>query len=173
MQWHWLCYHLSSRWVTSTRYQRQQLISLAFAAVGGWFDERRATAFGVLSTGSGLGGVIFPIMVTRLIQDVGFGWAMRISTFIITLLLAIANLTVKCNVPPTTSHSQNRQKLASPFKEVGMILVCVGYMLLTFGIFVPVNYMIVQARSVGMSLTLSNYLPSLYNGVRSVDHSRI
>lgn len=168
MQWYWRRYHLFTRFSSLIRIEDKLLTFLALIAVGGWFEERRATAFGVLTTGSGLGGVLFPIIVTRLIRGVGFGWALRISAFIIFFLLAIANLTVKCRSPPTP-RPLSRQELIAPFKELDTVLVCVGFMLLTFGIFVPVNYITVQARMAGMSLALSNYLPSIYNGVRLVE----
>ena len=61
----------------------------------GWFDKKRGVAYGILSTGSSLGGVIFHIMINRLIRNVGYGWAMRISAFLILALLAIAIVTVK------------------------------------------------------------------------------
>lgn len=42
-----------------------------------------------------LGGIVFPILVTRLIDEVGFHWAVRACGSLVLLLLIIANLTVK------------------------------------------------------------------------------
>lgn len=43
----------------------------------GWFDQNRGTVFGLLATRSSVGGVVLPIMLTRLINAVGYGWAMH------------------------------------------------------------------------------------------------
>ena len=40
-------------------------------AVSTWFRHRRATAFGIVSSGASLGGVIFPIMAATLIPQLG------------------------------------------------------------------------------------------------------
>jgi MFS family permease len=42
------------------------LYTPATAVVGHWFLKRRGTATGIVSTGVGLGGVIYPIMLNRL-----------------------------------------------------------------------------------------------------------
>lgn len=44
-----------------------------------WFKERRGIALGLMATGSSCGGTIFPIMVTRLINDVGYAVYVYIS----------------------------------------------------------------------------------------------
>lgn len=52
-----------------------------------WFFKRRAFAFGIIAAGSSIGGIILPIMIQRLLPQVGFGWAMRICAFLILFLL--------------------------------------------------------------------------------------
>jgi nitrate/nitrite transporter NarK len=42
-----------------------------------WFLKKRGLAYGMMAAGSGLGGIIIPIMATRLIPQIGFGWTMR------------------------------------------------------------------------------------------------
>lgn len=42
------------------------LYTPATAVVGHWFLKKRGTATGIVSTGVGLGGVIYPIMLNRL-----------------------------------------------------------------------------------------------------------
>ena len=138
---------------------------LAFTAVGGWFDKRRALAFGILSTGSSTGGVVLPIMVDHLIRKVGYGWALRISGFLILFLLIIANLTVKCRVPPTR-QPLSKEDLLRPLGELGIVLVIAGFGLMTFGFFIPINYLVVQATAGGMSPTLSQYLLPILNAAR-------
>lgn len=134
----------------------------ALSSVSGWFDKNRGVAFGVLSTGSSTGGVIFPIIITHLIKRVGYGWAMRIAAFMILFLLVIANLTVRCRVPPQPKKLTTRD-LYQPLREPNMLLIITAFALLTFGIFIPINYIVTCAVAQGMSVNLSNYLVSILN----------
>jgi MFS transporter, MCT family, aspergillic acid transporter len=133
--------------------------------VAGWFNKNRGFAFGMLATGSSLGGVVFPIMVSRLIREVGYGWAMRISAFFILFLLIIANLTVKSLNPPNP-HAVTKEELLHPFREVAMVALIFGNFLLTFGIFIPITFLVVQATAEGMSPELAQYLLAMLNAAR-------
>ena len=98
----------------------------SLSCIVGWFDnERRGVAYGLLSTGSSLGGVIFPIMLNRLIQSVGYAWAMRAAAFLILGLLILAILTVKSRHPPSKRVVTKAQML-KPFKETGFLFVLGG-----------------------------------------------
>ncbi|EWY79893.1 hypothetical protein FOYG_16958 [Fusarium oxysporum NRRL 32931] len=134
----------------------------SLACIHGWFDKKRGTAFGIVTTGSSVGGVIFPIMVTRLISKVGFAWSMRIGAFVVLFLLIIANLTIRAY---TTPHPQNRSlaQLRRPFMEVEFVFVAVGFLFLTYGIFVPLDYLSAQALDAGMDPNLSQYLIPVLN----------
>ncbi|KFY36840.1 hypothetical protein V495_07570 [Pseudogymnoascus sp. VKM F-4514 (FW-929)] len=43
-----------------------------------YFQKRRAFALGIGGTGSPIGGIIFPIIFSRLEPSIGFGWATRV-----------------------------------------------------------------------------------------------
>ncbi|KAF6808099.1 putative monocarboxylate transporter [Colletotrichum musicola] len=134
----------------------------ALNCIHGWFNVKRGAAFGLLSTGSSIGGIIFPIMVTRLIKSVGYAWAMRTCAFMILGLLVVANLTVRAYHPPRP-QKLTREQLLRPFKETEFMLVVVGFFLFTYGIFVPINYIQVQALQAGMSPDLAQYLVAILN----------
>jgi MFS family permease len=57
-----------------------------------WFSTRMGLAIGIASSGSSFGGIIYSIMVYRLISQIGFPWAVRCLGFIalVTLMLPIA-----------------------------------------------------------------------------------
>jgi MFS family permease len=134
----------------------------AINVIHGWFNKKRGAAFGILATGSSLGGVIFPIMVSRLIRQVGFPWAMRICAFLILALLIVANLTIRAAHPPNPQKITKAQ-LAKPFSEFDFIFLCAGFFSFTFGIFVPIDYLPVQALDAGMDPDLVQYLLSILN----------
>ncbi|EGY21438.1 hypothetical protein VD0002_g3526 [Verticillium dahliae] len=134
----------------------------SIAVIHGWFNINRGAAFGILSTGSSIGGVVFPIMVTRLIRQVGFAWAMRISAFLILALLIIANLTVRA-FHPQTPQKTTKAQLLRPFRELEFVLITLGFTVFTYGIYVPINFLPVQALEAGMDPNLVQYLIPILN----------
>jgi dipeptide/tripeptide permease len=135
--------------------------------VPGWFDKKKGAAFGLCFTGSSLGGVIFPIMITHLIPKVGFPWTMRTCAFLILGLLIIANLTVRPRVAPKRGASHKGNYLA-PWREPASVFLMTGFFLVTFGIFVPIDYIQVQARAAGMGSGILQYIVPILNAARFV-----
>lgn len=60
-----------------------------------WFKRRRATAIGIIASGSSIGGIVWPLAVQNLVRQVGFPWASRIIGFIYIPLLAFATVAIK------------------------------------------------------------------------------
>lgn len=135
-----------------------------------WFLKKRGLAFGMMAAGSGLGGVIFPIMASHLIPRIGFGWTMRTFGFVILALLFIAIATVKSRLPPRPRKWQLAVFL-EPFKDTRYTLTLIPSFFFFFGLFVPINYIEVQALSSGMSQRLAGYMISILNAARYVHHS--
>ncbi|OAA71158.1 Major facilitator superfamily domain, general substrate transporter [Cordyceps fumosorosea ARSEF 2679] len=140
----------------------------AIACVSGWFDRRRGLAFGLLATGSSLGGVVLPIMVTRLIDGVSYGWAMRTGAFLIGALLVVTICTVRrrTSIPAKTSFTAAQMR--APFSELPFMLILGGLFLIPFGLYTPINYLPTAAAAGGMSQELAQYLVAVYNGASLV-----
>lgn len=69
-------------------------------ALSHWFDKRRGTASGSAFTGSGFGGIIFPLMVQALMPKYGWAWTMRAVGFVL-LVLCIPSLALcRSRLPP-------------------------------------------------------------------------
>lgn len=137
----------------------------ALNCVAGYFDKRRSTAFGIVATGSSTGGLIFPIMVSRLINIIGFPWAMRATALLIFVVLATTNLAVKSRIPTNPSPFSVKEYLI-PFKRIAFSLTSFGNILFSFGSFIPMAYLVSQAVSVGMDKNLAPYLVAIVNGSR-------
>ncbi len=147
-------------------------VSLIFqpanSVIPNWFDKKRGAAYGIVTSGSSVGGVVFPIMIQRLIPLVGYGWAMRAAALLILVLLLIAILTIRTRLPPAP-HIMGPGALVQPFKDVDMMLLTVGFAALTFGIFIPVNFLVVEAvEAGGVSPALAQYLIAIFNAGRYV-----
>ncbi|CAI6089000.1 unnamed protein product [Clonostachys chloroleuca] len=139
----------------------------ALSTISGWFSKRRGLAFGILATGSSVGGVIFPIMVSNLIRKVGYGWAMRSAAFIILALLVVANLTLKIRKRPVRA-SLSRQAMAEPFREPAFLMLLLGLFLVPFGLYIPINYMPVAAIGAGLDQQMATNLVAFYNAASGV-----
>ncbi|KAK4102542.1 MFS general substrate transporter [Parathielavia hyrcaniae] len=135
----------------------------ALNCVHGWFSTKRSTAFGIVMTGASVGGIILPVMITRLIHDLVFAWSMRISAFAILALLIIANLTVRSYDPPATRPTPPRAAYLKPFAETEFVLVAFGFLCLTYGIFVPIDFLPASALHAGMVRGLSQDLVPIFN----------
>jgi len=127
-----------------------------------WFFKKRATAFGIMASGSSLGGVVLPIFVTKLIPKIGFPWTMRACAFMFLGLLMISLLTVKSRLKPTPKKL-DIMEFVRPLQEPAFALLCLASFLFFFGTFLPFNYVILQAQADGMSTGLSLYLLSILN----------
>ncbi|KAI9892674.1 MAG: hypothetical protein M1814_001368 [Vezdaea aestivalis] len=138
------------------------LFYAAMTSVGTWFFKNRALAYGVMASGSSLGGVIMPIMIDRLIPQIGFGWAMRATAFLMLGLLIFANLTVKSRLPPSPKPLVLKE-FVTPLTEVPFLTVLIACMLFFFGMFLPFTFVIIQAQREGMSISLSAYLVPILN----------
>ena len=136
----------------------------AMSSVGTWFFKNRALAFGIMASGSSLGGVIFPIMVKRLNDSVGFGWSMRAAAFLILGLMTYANLTVKSRIPPTPKPWSIKEFI-EPLREVPFFFVVAASFLFFFGMFLPFNFVILHAEKTGMSHRLAAYLLAILNAL--------
>ncbi|MCJ1307749.1 hypothetical protein MMC25_001397 [Agyrium rufum] len=134
----------------------------AMSSVGTWFFRNRALAYGVMASGSSLGGVIFPILVQQLIPKIGFPWTMRVAAFLILGMLVIANLTVKSRLPPRP-RPVRIMNFVRPLTELPFLLTTVASFFIFFGIFLPFNYVILQAVYKGMSANLASYLLAVLN----------
>lgn len=93
------------------------------AIVGTYFTTKRSLALGIAAVGSSIGklsfvrlgrpwmsadrywqgGVIYPIVLRRLIPALGFGWAVRVMAFIMLGTLAIPVAVMKTRLPPRKS----------------------------------------------------------------------
>jgi MCP family monocarboxylic acid transporter-like MFS transporter 10 len=50
----------------------------ALTAAGQHFPKKRALAMGLVTSGSAMGGIAFPLMFERLLPVLGYSWTLRI-----------------------------------------------------------------------------------------------
>ncbi|KAI2783948.1 MFS general substrate transporter [Daldinia loculata] len=133
----------------------------AMAALSQFFNKKRAAALGIAVAGSSLGGVIFPIALSKMLNgtSLGFGWSVRIIGFVTIPLLGFACVAITSRLPPRTTTFFVWQA----FKETRFILLTIALFFMLLGTFVPLFYIPTYAVSRGMDPTLASYLLAIIN----------
>ncbi|KAJ4072967.1 hypothetical protein NW756_014430 [Fusarium oxysporum] len=133
----------------------------AFAAVSQYFDKKRAAAFGIAVSGSSIGGVVFPIALSKMLNDssLGFGWSIRIMGFVMIPLMSFSCMTVRPRLPSRKTSFF----LIEPFKNPLYLLVIGSLFFLFIGMFAPLFFIPTYAVSRGVNPTVASYLLAITN----------
>lgn len=97
-----------------------------------------------------------------MIREVGFPWAMRTAAFLLLFLLIIANLTITSRMPPV-KRPFDIMDFIRPLGEIPFDLVLIGAFLFFMGMFLPINYIILEGIEYGINPNLAQYLVSILN----------
>lgn len=130
----------------------------AVTTVAPYFTTRRALAIGIMASGSSLGGVLYPIMARRLIQEVGFPWATRIIGFIIFGTSLIAAIFLKSRLPPRKSGPFFDYP---SFKDVPFMTYCLSCFLGFIGLYIPIFYIDSYAEYMDVDEAVKPYMVSI------------
>ncbi|KAL2843598.1 major facilitator superfamily domain-containing protein [Aspergillus pseudodeflectus] len=134
----------------------------AMAAVSQFFDKKRAAALGIAVAGSSVGGIVFPIALSKMLNSssLGFGWSIRIIAFIMVPTMIFSCLTVTARLPPRTTAFF----IGSAFKNTLFMLICLSFFFMLLGMFSPLFFIPTYAVSRGTEPTLASYLVAIVNG---------
>lgn len=103
----------------------------ALAVLSTYFTKKRSVAIAIAASGSSTGGLIYPIIVQRLLPKIGFPWTVRIIGFIMLGLQAIYLTLMKTRLPPRKSGPLVEWKA---FKDPSYTLFSIGELLLLHGV---------------------------------------
>lgn len=155
------------------------------ALVGQYFKRSRAAATGFVVAGSSLGGIVWPIVIDRLLNGttIGFPWTMRIIGFIMIPCLIFSCVAAKSPNPPSQGGNLEDPELSdeplplekspkhdsnatgkSLYQQSSMQLTCLAMFIIYFGLFAPIFYLPSFATDHGFSTTLAFYTASIVNG---------
>ncbi|KAI0345501.1 MFS general substrate transporter [Trametopsis cervina] len=133
----------------------------SLSAISTHFRKYRATALGIALAGSGVGGVVYPIMLQRLFTACGFQWGVRISGFIALALCSTACALVNSRLtrlPPTESWFQLKH-----FCDAKFMLLVIGSMFVSLGLFIPNFYIVTYAVTRNINPTTAFYVLAVLN----------
>ena len=133
----------------------------SMAATGQYFHAKRGAAMGLAVAGSSLGGVIFPIALSKMLNSgsLSFGWTVRILGFLILGILFPSCFAIRARLPPRAGQFF----LPAAFKELPYIGILGSVFLMMIGLFTPFFYLPTYAVMHGMSSQLASYLVAILN----------
>ncbi|KAL1412194.1 hypothetical protein Q8F55_003204 [Vanrija albida] len=126
-----------------------------------WFLRRRALATSIVVAGSGLGGTLWPIALKRLIDEIGFAWALRTAGFIALALLSLGAACIRTRLP--RRKAQPYTGLLRPLKEAHFALLALGISLASWGMFMPFFFITTHAAALGASSNMAFYTLAILN----------
>lgn len=146
-------------------------------AAGTWFRARRGLALGLVSAGSALGAVIGTAVIPVLFDRIGFPWTMRAValTYFVLMIVAIAT-TSRRPLPAGRPRAPFRASNLLPVRllrqgpVLTLALACFFYFL---GVFIPYNYMVVEAMDDGESERTANNLLVILSATRYVNSWKV
>ncbi|KAH7921639.1 MFS general substrate transporter [Leucogyrophana mollusca] len=131
----------------------------SMAVIGHWFKRRAAYALGFVVAGSGVSGIVFPIMISKLLPKIGFAWTVRVCALIVLVCYIIATFTIK-TYRPTKPLPDSVFKILdfSAFRDLRFTFFTVGAWLSMFSVFNPYFYIAEYSTAMQGPSGLSAYL---------------
>lgn len=134
----------------------------SITVVGTYFSTRRSTAMGLAAAGSCLGGIIYPIVLRRLVNNEGLSlaWATRVMAFIMLATLSVAIALMRPRLPPRKSGplvdmvSLRNTPFATWLCAVFFVFI---------GLYIPFFYIQNYALSIGVDSDLAFYMLVIMN----------
>ncbi|KAF9008145.1 MFS general substrate transporter [Hymenopellis radicata] len=125
-------------------------------------NKKRPIAYAIVTAGSAIGGVLYPIMFRRLEPSIGFPWTMRFFAFFQLVFFTFGVLVIK----PRQAPPRDLPRLLD-LRGVVTSSAYISYVFAVFlafmALFTPLTYMTVKANQIGLSADLSFYLISIVN----------
>jgi MFS family permease len=133
----------------------------AYGCIAHFFSRRRGLATGIATTSGGVGGIVFPVLLQKLLPQLGFAWSTRILGFILLALAVPANLWLRTRLP-VSGHLQSVWPDFTIFRDRAYAVASAGIFFMEWGIFVPltfiVSYAVAHGQDAGDSYTLLSLL---------------
>lgn len=102
------------------------VFTASLVCLGQWFVRRRGLATGISSCGSSVGGVIFPIFLSRVMDAVGFDAAIRYTALFIGILLVPSCFMIRARLPRKGWDRNTKWFDVNLFKQSPFACYCLG-----------------------------------------------
>ncbi|RMZ70300.1 MFS monocarboxylate transporter [Pyrenophora seminiperda CCB06] len=130
-----------------------------------WFVRKKGLAFGIMWAGTGLGGVVVPLLLQWLLNTYGFRTSLRIWTLALFLITLPLTFFLKPRLPvPATNHA----RITFTFlRNKTFWILQAGNIMQGLGFFVPSIYLPSYTKALGFNNTIST-LPIILINIAAV-----
>ncbi|KAI7893434.1 major facilitator superfamily domain-containing protein [Mucor mucedo] len=125
-----------------------------------WFSRRRGLALGLIASGSGIGGLVIPFIMTSINASLGPGWTYRILGFVCLFCDILACIFVREKNPAAVRHRKKLSQIInfSILKDVNFVLFSVASDIGLFGYFIPYFFLPSYATHLGLTASQGSAL---------------
>jgi MFS family permease len=135
-----------------------------------WFVKRRGFAMGVMVSGSGIGGLIMPFVMTHLNESLGGAWCYRVLGIITFVISLLSTLLLREKPGAHKVKKTNLKEIIdlSVCKDKKFIIWCIAGNLSMMSYFVPAFYLPSHATKIGLSPSQGSVLVAVFSAVNVV-----
>ena len=136
----------------------------ATGAISEWFNNRRGLALGIAVSGSSVGGILWPIVLTKLFKTLTDPWVHRIIALISIPLLLLSCILVKERKGVAGHDTAGNQAkpsqttLSKAILDKRFLLLIAALFFIYCGMLVPFYYIPMYAVELGLDSTTANNL---------------
>lgn len=111
----------------------------AIGIIAHHFRRRRSLAMGIVVSGSSYGGLVFPVMLNKIIQRQGFAAATRAVSYLATGLMVLAIISMRTRLPPRNKMPVPTGAASPPALNMKSLITDTKYVLAIFGAFFNIS----------------------------------
>ncbi|CAM9018971.1 unnamed protein product [Wickerhamomyces anomalus] len=146
-------------------------LSPLVSVVPHYFNRKRGFFSSIASTGGSIGGIVFPIMLRKLFDQVGYAWTIRIFSFVVMACHIVAIVFARERLPHVKTDRTTTQKLMSytkafdisSFKEWKFVFVVLGCTFAELSITTTSTFYTSYTRAQGASMSTAYLLTTVVN----------
>ncbi|KEF56024.1 uncharacterized protein A1O9_07604 [Exophiala aquamarina CBS 119918] len=127
-----------------------------------WFVRRKALAYGICWGASGFTGLVFPYIISWLLETHGFRTTLRVWSVVDLVFIAVALIILKPRLPAALNVHRYRPRLSFALKPL-FLAFCIANVVQGLGVYLPGIYLPSYARSLGFSEVVATSSLSLIN----------
>ncbi|KAF9085515.1 hypothetical protein BGX27_003436, partial [Mortierella sp. AM989] len=135
----------------------------SLAAPPQWFTARRGLASGISTSGSGIGGLIFSILVEKLNDMIGYRWCLRVLGIIAWCSMMTTGLLIRQFSTTGEKPAKVSMKDMETIRRPSFLILLAGVLMTSFGYFAPLNLLPSYASDNGLSKSQGAMINSVLN----------